>query len=898
MANIVDLIQRARTIRIETKSKKNTADRIGSLLLDIARGLDEAQVLKKAQYGGIVATSADVVSDYAAKGYSGPYFYLVGSSLSSLVVYQYAGSGTPAQAFGGAAYNFADYSEVLRRVDLLGPKIDEQINPFSEIPSDSISNRFGNVFKATATSPFVTNGHWYLYRSSSNSSMTGKSNSCKYNLVSVKEGDRYIVTPVNGVAPHAPRVIFLTEVPEYVTNTYIDITDKIIDSILSISEETTLTVPANAVCMYVEQEFAAYNDSSATNIAPTCIWQDSGYNLHDDIETVKAQLATDSERINTLQDDMVETSSTCVEVAMPHYSGKKLYKGDSASARDGMWYKSTPYNYTLIPVNGGDTFKIIAGTKMCIYAWLINDAEGAETIIGNAKFYPANYADGESMQTISANMTKVIVAPSDARYLYVFQGDNANRASTPSFVGIRRSWEDSVNKGVGTDILDFHPDAKMLDLMKTMAFKGKTNVRSNVWGCFVFGHITDCHGRDNEAYSQLSWERFVRFCRYYKEKNERFIADMVDTGDIVADSAAVSGTEVTMNWRTEGRDVLIALGNHDVADKISGVLKYERMGQLAYNQFLHDKISQWNVVQPTDAETNGYCYYYKDYEIGGGETSSTTPTPHGLRAIFIDAMDWLTDGAASLDYHQAAFVKSALDGALSEGRHVIIFAHEWPGSMVNFDCTWNESPYQMYNQDIADSNSKVANDSIYNYLAYLVAKFQSSGGGFAGYVCGHHHVGYIGRKTGTCTFDDETVDFDNGTPQLVICGHYGRVSNSVYPGSGGGNLAWTGINTINQDCFRIISIDTTNNIVKLMQIGKELDYALKAKGLLSIRYTTYQPFDETVTTYARNSIVARDGFLWRILTPAYKDVEVEGVMRTHTDWDNTIKVMYNRVFNQ
>ena len=125
MANIEDLIQRARAIRIEKKSKKNTADRIGGLLLDIVRGLGEAQVLKKAQYGGIVATSADVVSDYAAKGYSGPYFYLVGASLSSLVVYQYAGSGSPAQAFDGAAYDFADYSEALRRIDDLEPEIEQ-----------------------------------------------------------------------------------------------------------------------------------------------------------------------------------------------------------------------------------------------------------------------------------------------------------------------------------------------------------------------------------------------------------------------------------------------------------------------------------------------------------------------------------------------------------------------------------------------------------------------------------------------------------------------------------------------------------------------------------------------------------------------------------------------------
>lgn len=144
MANIEDLIQRARTIRIETKSKKNTAARIGGLLMDIVSALDEAQSLKEAQYGGIVATSADVVSDYAAKGYSGPYFYLVGSSLSSLVVYQYAGTGTPAQAFGGAAYDFSDYSEALSRLDDLGPKVSKFESEFSSV-KEAVGGNIGEV---------------------------------------------------------------------------------------------------------------------------------------------------------------------------------------------------------------------------------------------------------------------------------------------------------------------------------------------------------------------------------------------------------------------------------------------------------------------------------------------------------------------------------------------------------------------------------------------------------------------------------------------------------------------------------------------------------------------------------------------------------------------------------
>lgn len=44
---------------------------------------------------------------------------MMGTDMTSLVAYQYTGSGSPMQLFGGATYDFTDYSEVKQEVDEL-----------------------------------------------------------------------------------------------------------------------------------------------------------------------------------------------------------------------------------------------------------------------------------------------------------------------------------------------------------------------------------------------------------------------------------------------------------------------------------------------------------------------------------------------------------------------------------------------------------------------------------------------------------------------------------------------------------------------------------------------------------------------------------------------------------
>lgn len=68
-------------------------------------------------FGGIVQTANDIITDYSSNEYEGVYLYMVGSDMTSLIAYQYNGSGSPTQLFSGTTYDFSDYSDVKSEVN-------------------------------------------------------------------------------------------------------------------------------------------------------------------------------------------------------------------------------------------------------------------------------------------------------------------------------------------------------------------------------------------------------------------------------------------------------------------------------------------------------------------------------------------------------------------------------------------------------------------------------------------------------------------------------------------------------------------------------------------------------------------------------------------------------------
>ena len=186
--------------------------------------------------------------------------------------------------------------------------------------------------------------------------------------------------------------------------------------------------------------------------------------------------------------------------------------------------------------------------------------------------------------------------------------------------------------------------------------------------------------------------------------------------------------------------------------------------------------------------------------------------------------------------------------------------------------------------------SDIESETRYQYLSVLVNKFQEAGGQFVAYICGHYHQGWIGRKTGTLSYTEsgetKTLNFDEAKSQLVICGMSANLGLGTSQFSA---LTWIKHSSDNQNCFRIISIDTTHNYIKLMQIGRNTTYQLKKKAPICITYDNYPQFDENAQ-YSKNEIVAKDGYLWRFIIPV--------INNNATDWDSSVKEIFNRIINK
>ena len=77
----------------------------------------------------------------------------------------------------------------------------------------------------------------------------------------------------------------------------------------------------------------------------------------------------------------------------------------------GKWATGSAYTYAMIPINGGETIEIKAGSNTCIYAFLKSDYSGTSTV---------DFADGATgRNVIGVGLPVTVTAPATAKYLYV-----------------------------------------------------------------------------------------------------------------------------------------------------------------------------------------------------------------------------------------------------------------------------------------------------------------------------------------------------------------------------------------------------------------------------------------------------------------------------------------------
>lgn len=322
-------------------------------------------------------------------------------------------------------------------------------------------------------------------------------------------------------------------------------------------------------------------------------------------------------------------------------------------------------------------------------------------------------------------------------------------------------------------------------LASVAAYYGNSNLK--VAGKITLLHLSDIHG------NTVNLGRVVRYWKHYSA----IFSDAIHTGDIVGglftDSdpfQSVSGAE----------NILNLIGNHDAWLSASDP-DYDATEKQCYDKFFAPNIANWDVVQPTGAAENGYCYYYKDY------------TTEGYRLIVLDSVHWhYHSGTAQENAAQKAWFESVLADAKTQGLKVICATHYTPQNGIT------PIPDTGFNLMGATAGGNIA-DGWYavDEMFDCVDDFITGGGSFAGWIMGHTHTDYIGTVYG------------HASQPVVIMGTSGNTSvNNKFI-----------VGTASQDNFNAITFEVINNksIVKIVKIGQDTDLYTRSKQTIAYNFT-------------------------------------------------------------
>ena len=307
-------------------------------------------------------------------------------------------------------------------------------------------------------------------------------------------------------------------------------------------------------------------------------------------------------------------------------------------------------------------------------------------------------------------------------------------------------------------------------------------------------HFSDIHG------AQTNLERIVEFLNHYKSiGGTPAIDDAICTGDMVSGTLADGMT--FWNNVDGAEDILMCIGNHDAWANAQhdAVSKTDE-----YNAIIKPYVANWGVTQPANAETNGLCYFYKDYSASH------------IRLIVLDV--YTHDDADYID-NQNTWLQSVLESARTAATplSVLIACHQTAGAQNGFKCAFNS-----YQKGYSTSG-------IWPAFKASVAAFMTAGGDFIGWIGGHAHIDVCG--------------VDSTYPQQVKIAvdaaavTQGNLYSDTYRSTLQTNKSY--------DCFNLISIDVYQKTIKLIRIGADIDSWMRHKDMVTIQYgtTTANPID-------------------------------------------------------
>lgn len=310
----------------------------------------------------------------------------------------------------------------------------------------------------------------------------------------------------------------------------------------------------------------------------------------------------------------------------------------------------------------------------------------------------------------------------------------------------------------------------------------KQGTYNDILSMMVF---TDLHA------DKVNLERIIKFDDEYS----LYIDDYIQLGDIVDDNY---GNDFSFFSNLPfSKKIMSAIGNHDTRADVDERETADNQWNLhagidAYNKYFAPFSSYWlaNVIQPTNAASNGLCYYYKDY------ASSK------LRLIVLDCMKYTTE--------QLAWFTNSLTNAISLGYSVVVAQHS------NFGGYTRLGNFSSLDDSYADKSGG-GDGNVDDYLN-AVDTFINNGGKFICWLSGHMHVDCSGW-----------IAYHNN--QLAFVFECAKCSGEYSDGD-------RVLGEKSQDSFNIISVDTNANLIKVVRIGNDCDRYLRSRKSIVVNYLT------------------------------------------------------------
>lgn len=328
---------------------------------------------------------------------------------------------------------------------------------------------------------------------------------------------------------------------------------------------------------------------------------------------------------------------------------------------------------------------------------------------------------------------------------------------------------DNVRKGLyGSNIFDVNKKQYFKNLFIQSNWASRNGGTTPHISPLVMLWFSDIHG------SAYNYNRLIEFKTYFNN----YIQASICTGDLVSSYYGDDFSYFTAN------DIMLVIGNHDVQDRPTG--EHSHIGLDAYNAYFKDKISNWGVIQPENAETEGLCYYYKDF------------ADRGIRLIVLDKMAW--------NVAQNTWLQGVLTDAKNNNLAVIC-ANHYPASNTNLnrDCSF----CSLYIEKL----SGMPIDAINSIQSFI----DNEHGEFICHLSGHTHADYYGIIDGT-TQISITIDCAS---EIDMWNDSDRVREEK-----------------SADCFNILSFDTYDKTIKMFRVGVDRDRWLRHKGTMCVKYDT------------------------------------------------------------